>query len=534
MLNLADEKLIPVEMEHAISWTTLPEALALLSADRVEGFEGLMAHQRQPWFLFLVQLAAMALAVDDQSELPAAIDADQWHRRLLALTPGVEGTAWSLLVPDHQQPALLQPPIRDAAAWARMQPLASTPDGVDVLITAKNHDVKQARIGAAQPHHWLFALVSLQTSQGFLGRGNFGIARMNGGFGSRMLLELVPGMSWGTRFRRAVDVALNQRRDLRKHHPDDYAFGPDAHRLLWLLPWDREEALPIPTLDPCFVEVCRRVRLITDADGRCVALGRPSDSTRVEAKERKGLLDDPWIPINLATGGAYTVSGEGFRYDRVADLLFDTTKVKLPAAVHTLTGDPQTMHLHLSVLVRGQGKTEGLHDRVLPLKPAAMRRILREGDRERAHEVARRMVGDAKTTLKAVKTGLLCQIQGAPEKINFEDKRATHMLEALDEAIDGVFFDHLWRILEAEDADPRDADAMDRANLDWWRSLHRLSQRAFERGCQQLPPPSARRERSRVLANALYRGVMNKNMPLPKRDDPDAPEPGESQTEDAA
>lgn len=521
MFNILNDELIPIDQNGVITPLSLPDLLTLLSADQVDGFDGLLAHQRQPWLLFLVQLAALALAADEQTEFPADIDADEWRRLLLALTPGAAETAWSLLVADHRQPALLQPPIREAAAWARMQPVGATPDAIDVLITAKNHDVKQARIGAAEPHHWLYALVSLQTSQGFLGRGNFGIARMNGGFGSRPLVELVPSMRWGARFRRGVAVALRQRRALLARHTDDYAFGPDAHRLLWLLPWDRDDSLPIPALDPCFIEVCRRVRLCADAAGTVSALGRPSEGTRVEAKERKGLVGDPWIPVNRSTGGAYTVSGEGFRYDKVADLLFDKAKFDLPPSLLPFREDPADMNVHLSALVRGQGKTEGLHDRVLPVNPRIMQRIAREDEREKAHELAKRMVDEAKTSIKAVKNGLLCLVQGAPEKIDFEDRSAQATLVALDGEIDRIFFTHLWQILGAETDEARFA-----ADNAWRQRLHDLSATAFQRGCRRLPVPSARRERSLVLAQALYRASMNKNLPLPERAAP--------QTEEAA
>ncbi len=519
MNNIIHTAIIPTQIDLCSKHFPLPDLLALLTADGVEGFDGLLAHQRQPWFLFLVQLAALALAADEQTELPATIDADDWRRLLLALTPGAEETAWSLLVADHRQPALLQPPVRDAAAWARMQPLGATPDAIDVLITAKNHDVKQARIGAAQPHHWLYALISLQTSQGFLGRGNFGIARMNGGFGSRPLVELVPSMRWGTRFRRGVAVALRQRHLLRTRQPDDYGFGPEAHRLLWLLPWDRDDGLPVPSLDPCFIEICRRVRLCADAAGTVSALGRPSEGTRVDAKERKGLVGDPWIPVNRGTGGAYTVSGEGFRYDRVADLLFDKTKFDLPLALTPLRGDPEDMWVHLSALVRGQGKTEGLHDRALPVNPRIMQRIAQEDEREKAHELAKRMVEEAKTCIKAVKGGLLCLVQGAPEKINFEDKRAQATLTALDQEIDKVFFGHLWRILGADTDEARLA-----ADIGWRQCLHDLSATAFRRGCNRLPAPSARRERSLVLAESLYRASLYKHLPLPRRAAPETEE----------
>lgn len=38
-------------------------------------------------------------------------------------------------------------------------PKARSPDELDVLVTAKNHDVKMARVGTDTVEAWLFALV---------------------------------------------------------------------------------------------------------------------------------------------------------------------------------------------------------------------------------------------------------------------------------------------------------------------------------------------------------------------------------------
>jgi CRISPR system Cascade subunit CasA len=51
----------------------------------------------------------------------------------------------------------------------------------------------------ATPEHWFYALLTLQTMQGFLGAGNYGISRMNGGFASRPSVGLAPSDRWGMR-----------------------------------------------------------------------------------------------------------------------------------------------------------------------------------------------------------------------------------------------------------------------------------------------------------------------------------------------
>ena len=63
--------------------------------------------------------------------------------------------------------------------------IINTPDALDILPTAKNHDVKSSRVASPDFDEWIFALISLQTMAGFYGRGNYGIARMNSGHGSR-------------------------------------------------------------------------------------------------------------------------------------------------------------------------------------------------------------------------------------------------------------------------------------------------------------------------------------------------------------
>jgi CRISPR system Cascade subunit CasA len=296
----------------------LPEALALLCRGHLLSFEGLAAHQRHAWFLFLCQLATLALihagedtAAEEDEAWAALDDAEAWRQRLAALTPGCADTAWSLVVDDPAQPAFMQPPIRQALD--RYEVIGRTPDEIDLLVTAKAHDLKPARAGRAGARHWIFALVSLQTQQGYSGRGNFGIARMNGGFASRPMLMLTPSQDLPKRFRRGTQAALAAR---RKALDQDYSlFRDNGTALLWLEPWDSETSLKLGALDPLFVEICRRLRLQRrDPGGSILALGRPSDVPRVEAKAAKGNLGDAWRvpPSPLAAAAsiiaAYTAS----------------------------------------------------------------------------------------------------------------------------------------------------------------------------------------------------------------------------------
>ena len=249
-----DEPIIGLSLPSGESaGATLPGVLARLSAgDRLE-FSGLQAHQLHAWHAFLTQLAALALHARGEVDLrqPEA----RWRELLAALTDG-EVEPWCLVVGDLGRPALLQPPVPEGTLDGFKE--IGSPAGLDLLVTAKNHDVKSARVRAAQPEHWLYALVALQGMQGFTGRDNYGVARMFSGFGSRPAVAAAPDLSWPARFARDVGVWLEERPALCQR------FGYPAHgghALLWLLPWDGLSSIHLQECDPFFLEICRRSRL---------------------------------------------------------------------------------------------------------------------------------------------------------------------------------------------------------------------------------------------------------------------------------
>ena len=68
--------------------------------------------------------------------------------------------------------------------------------------------------------------------------------------------------------------------------------------LLWTLPWDGTtgEALRLGSLDPFYIEICRRVRLRIDDDGSIYGIRTTSKAARIDAKALKGVTGDPWAP----------------------------------------------------------------------------------------------------------------------------------------------------------------------------------------------------------------------------------------------
>ena len=497
---MLDEQCFIIETVEGTLPASLPEALAFLCSGRLLGFDGVAAHQRHALFLFLCQLAGLALiladeehATEDDDAWVGLDDAQAWRRRLAALTPTCAETAWSLVVDNPAESAFLQPPILQNLD--RYEVIGRTPDEIDLLVTAKAHDLKPARAGRPEARHWIFALISLQTQQGYSGRGNFGIARMNGGFASRPMLMLTPGQDLPARFRRGVQAALAARHTALDR--DNSLFRDQGKALLWLEPWDIEISLPLRELDPLFIEVCRRIRLKrSEPGGQIVAYGRSSEVQRVDAKAAKGNLGDAWTPIAVKDGAALTVAAGGFDYRRLQSVIATEDFIE-PEALKTRKDDPEELWLHAAVLVRGQGKTEGFHERWLRM-PADMRKP--EGTRT-SGKISRAMIADADGARMALRIALLTFLQGGPDKLDFKDERPRVWLDALEHKIDGIFFTYLFTRLPLGTPE---------SEAGWQKDLGRKTRALFEEAIERLTAPENRRERARARASFTFNGLMRK------------------------
>lgn len=444
--NLLDEPLIGWrDVEHGGGHqSSLPEVLVALAADALRDFPRLRPHQRHPWHAFLVQLAVIALhhAEHDQPWDNAA----DWRTALLALTPDdPDGAAWCLVTPSDR-PALLQAPVpgEDVDAWNNLLHAA---DALDMLVTSKNHDIKAARAHHAQSDDWLFALLSLQTQEGFLGAGNYGVSRMNGGFASRPGIGVTALGGWGQRWRSDIASLLARRERIA----DDYGLArKGGHALLWLVPWSGTDALALGALDPFYIEICRRVRL-TAPHGRIQAHATGSKVARVAAKDSNGVTGDAWTPLETAQGKALTVSRNGFEYRLMSDLL--TGGRFTQGAAWRLEGWPQDVALQViaQVAVRGQGKTEGYHERRVPISPK-FRRLLMGAQRPviaRMAEIRIQAIADMRKLLWS--SLVLLFSNGENDSGNDAvSNRASRFAQPFEQQEDSRFFEDLACQAEAE------------------------------------------------------------------------------------
>jgi len=423
---------------------SLPEVLAALAADALRDFPRLRAHQRHPWHAFLVQLAAIALHRAGQTQPWRT--AEEWRAALRALTPDdTDDAPWCLVAPPDR-PALLQAPVpgENLAAWNNLLHAA---DALDMLVTSKNHDLKAARARQAQADDWLFALISLQTQEGFLGAGNYGISRMNGGFASRPGVGVAAVGPWGQRWQSDIVSLLAQRERIAS----TFGLAPESgHALLWLLPWSGKDALALESLDPLYIEICRRVRLAAP-QGRIQAHTTGSKVARIAAKDSNGVTGDAWTPIDTAKGKALTISRNGFDYKLMNELL--TGDGYTQGAAWRIDGWPQnaTLQAISQVTVRGQGKTEGYHERRVPIPPKLRRRLIGV-QRPLLAALAKKRIQAIADMRKLLWSSLVLLFANGENEHSDDtvSNRASRFAQPFEQQEDSRFFDDLALQAEAE------------------------------------------------------------------------------------
>ena len=214
LLNVLNEPLIRYNtVGGSRVEASLPQVYEALMADAVGAFPALRPHQRHAWHAFLVQLGALALYRSAATEPP--LDAARWETALRGLTDEFpDDEPWCLVVSDITRPALLQAPATSTEQEGDYKHAVATPDEMDMLRTARNHDLKSAVAIGAATDDWLFALITVQTMDGYKGPGNYGISRMNGGTSNRPAFSLAPAGGVGAHVRRDIVALLDRRNDI--------------------------------------------------------------------------------------------------------------------------------------------------------------------------------------------------------------------------------------------------------------------------------------------------------------------------------
>jgi CRISPR system Cascade subunit CasA len=335
----------------------------------------------------------------------------------------------------------------------------------------------------------------LQTYQGVLGAGNYGISRMNGGLASRMSLGVRPLGGPSAAFHRDVLRLI------------EVAGASNEWRgglpLLWLRTWDGLSQLAFGELDELYVEICRRVRLVR-SDNRVTAFVAGSKVSRVAAAALNGKTGDPWAPIKADLTASVTPTGDGFGYRQMTRLLNPQVTNRPPLAQPGPNDDAEGLAVVAAALVRGQGKTAGLHRRTVPLSRKVARALRPAEALDRMGHVAVRRAEDAGVAGRRLRHALLALVQGGPDEVRHDDlagdKKIASWTARFDQLVDQIFFDEeFWDEVAGETAPHKTI---------WRERLRKLAGDVFDEAAEAAPRTDVRR----IRAHAVARNVLEARM----------------------
>lgn len=507
MFNLLMDPLIRVRLINGGSAAlSLPDIYEAAATDEVASFPALRPYQRHAWHAFLAQLGAIAVQRADLVALPQA--APEWRTVLRSLTSEfADDQPWQLIVDDPAQPAFMQCPPGNTLSQYRRR--VATPDDLDLLVTAKNHDVKQAVATACAPDDWVFALIDLQTMAGFLGAGNYGVSRMNGGFSARPCLGLAPhNRGLGAHLFHDIHRMLQERPRLLQSFPD-YFRAEDGAALLWTGYWDGTASLDLTDLDPYFIEICRRVRL-GPRDGRIEARTAGSKKSRVAAKFANGNIGDFWTPVTRGDAKALSLSRTGFRYDRLAKLLFDRRTYALPRAMTVDEGGKKRWRIVARGMAGGKGKTDGYHERNdVVFSPKVVTAFSRRKERDELAEVCDELLEEIAEVSRALRLGVAVAASGGKllsDLTKTDRMQAAPYARRFDAAIDPLFFRAVESRFVAEDEagkkDERESFA---------KKMVATANALLEEAVETVPCPAIRRLRAQARASSAFHGRLRRS-----------------------
>jgi CRISPR system Cascade subunit CasA len=217
----------------------------------------------------------------------------------------------------------------------------------------------------------------------------------------------------------------------------------------------------------------------------------------------KGNVGDPWIPLT-SEGEAANVSATGWNYDRLRQILLEDGYTWAPCQHHR-DDDPKELWFYAVGLARGQGKTDGFHERWIPIPPSVSGRLFAPESRRELGEVAQERVKRAGEARKVLHRALVILLASAPENPDFRDYSDRRWLDRFETHVDTVFFDALW-----DDADK----TKDQQKASWDRTLRRIIEdRIWPEAEAEAPVADARRERAQARAWMVLRGGLKKAIP---------------------
>jgi len=158
------------------------------------------------------------------------------------------------------------------------------------------------------------------------------------------------------------------------------------------------------------------------------------------------------MPIDIVAEKALTINAEGFNYRLAAELLFGS-KFSRPVA-QTISADDGAHGLIVLTqgVTRGQGKTEGYHERRIPISPK-VRQFMLQKHTDRLAKVASDRVSAISQIRSVLWTALAALFDKGSAKDKFSDSakdKASDFSKPFEQAEDARFFIALNQEIESE------------------------------------------------------------------------------------
>ncbi len=481
--SLLTDRLISVRLAGSVEERlSLPQIMAALALAEIESFPIARRHQRYPLKAFLAQLAAVACQKANETALPT--EEERWTRMLRDLSPGYPGDEpWLLYNERLDAPAFMQPPVPGIKIGDRNLKKAPTPDDIDIPIQSRRFESRLRADVAPSPDAWIFALITIQTHGGFLGNGNHGVARMNGGFGSRPHIGLAPSPGIAAQIKRDAELLISHE-EMRS----------DAETLAWTIPWSghRDEMIDPRRMHPLFIEVCRIIRLRVRPNGRLGALRKTTAAPRTKRDQSGSRITDPWAPRSRKTGTFLTIGPNGFTENLMDSLLQRPDIWELPVLAIPSTRETKSkkdMILSAGALARGRGRTHGYHETNMRLLYDDLIKLTAAGPADPAAVRRRNEEPGADVALSPLRRAAIAYMSGGLNRESPPAKRA---------AVEIVTAIH---------------DSLKRSETD----PTARARRALEILMKNHAPQSADRPRARAQARALLAAELGREKTLPNR-----------------
>lgn len=508
-MNLVTDPVFRVVTSSGDKRVSLPGLMELLGRDAVLGYVGLRRHQADPFHVFLSYLGGAVLA-RSENEDPVQ-DEEFWRKGLRTLAAGAGDEAWTLVVDDLAKPAFMQAPVKGESPEGES---IAFPDKIDVLDTAKNHDVKAFRMGEPDVDEWVYALVSLQTTDWNAGRNHYPISRMNGGKGTRLFVEVTRTLSPGRRWSDAVRRLLIHRSRNLDRFQLDYGYNPRGLVLVWTVPWARGDGpIPLARLDPFYIEICRRMRLHRE-EGHLAAWDLLSNGSRIGSKELSGVVGDPWIPVELTDKKpkSLTPGRNGLTPDLLRRMLF-ADGLELSVLQQPSDDWHGDVWLQASMVLHAENKSAGFWERRILVPGPVRRKFLRalkrtttpdgEDASEPLADLSKKGVDLAGEIQRAVERACVVFMNGQDDGENKPSKGQRQWIRTVTGDFarlwEPEYFEWLWGCAASESIDD------DALLAGWVRTLERVATQVLEDAERTLPARGASRYRAVALAGRALR-----------------------------